>query len=299
MSFLLPKLLHQQILQGRLADLLQFITYALEGLLELDDARQVNRRTDDDQVYIQESPSIWHGGSINGFITMAMYLPEQDVFVAVFSNCDNNSPEDVTAKLAALAIGRPFEYRAMPMDNTALSRYTGVYANDYGQLRIITAAENRLYCQLGRGARVNVQAYQKDKFFFEDNVFQTIAFERNAAGDVEDLVLLSREGIEVWTKTNEPIPSSDGITLNEKLLERYIGEYEIRPEFTFAVTENQGRIFIQATRQGKLELFAETETTFFLKVNDAQLEFVKDDAGNIKKAILRQGGKITDAKKIR
>ena len=44
-------------------------------------------------------------------------------------------------------------------------------------------------------------------------------------------------------------------------------------------------------------MFAETENKFFLKVNDAQLEFVKDESGKVTKAILNQGGRTTDAKK--
>ncbi len=46
-------------------------------------------------------------------------------------------------------------------------------------------------------------------------------------------------------------------------------------------------------------MFAETPTAFFLKVNDAQLEFVKDDSGKVTKAILKQGGRETDARKIK
>jgi hypothetical protein len=46
-------------------------------------------------------------------------------------------------------------------------------------------------------------------------------------------------------------------------------------------------------------MFAESETKFFLKVNDAQLEFVKDDSGAIRKAVISQGGRTTDAKKVR
>ncbi|HEX2684342.1 MAG TPA: serine hydrolase domain-containing protein, partial [Ferruginibacter sp.] len=53
--------------------------------------------------FIQESPSLWHGGLINGFISMAMYLPKEDVYVVVLSNCNCMSPENVTAKLAAAA----------------------------------------------------------------------------------------------------------------------------------------------------------------------------------------------------
>ena len=56
---------------------------------------------------VQGSTSIEHGGGINGFLTMEKYLPEEDVFVAVFSNCTCNPPSDVATKIAALAIGKP------------------------------------------------------------------------------------------------------------------------------------------------------------------------------------------------
>ena len=46
-------------------------------------------------------------------------------------------------------------------------------------------------------------------------------------------------------------------------------------------------------------MFADTETKFFVKVNDAQFEFVKDDSGTVIKAILNQGGRQADAKKIK
>jgi hypothetical protein len=48
----------------------------------------------------------------------------------------------------------------------------------------------------------------------------------------------------------------------------------------------------------QLEMFAESNNKFFLKVNDAQLEFV-NESGKITKAILKQGGRTTDAMKIK
>ena len=87
--------------------------------------------------------------------------------------------------------------------------------------------------------------------------------------------------------------------MDEKILETYVGEYEIPSIMTFSVTKEQDKLFLQGEGQEKVELFAETETKFFLKVNDAQLEFVKDDSGKVTKAILNQGGRQTDAKKIK
>lgn len=80
--------------------------------------------------FIQQSPSIWHGGLIPGFFTMAMYLPKEDVYVVVLSNCNCNSPEIVTAKLAAIAIGKPYDYTEITIANPVLQTYAGVYENE-------------------------------------------------------------------------------------------------------------------------------------------------------------------------
>lgn len=247
--------------------------------------------------YIQESPSIWHGGMINGFIAMVIYLPKEDVFVTVYSNCECNSPEDITAKLAALAIGKPYEYKAVPVENALLPGYTGVYENEKGQQRIISVSENQLYSQLGRGPKSNLKAYQKDKFFFKDDAMVTIDFARNNKGEVEKLTTKRRTGNEIWNKTNKPVPTQSGIKVDEKILETYVGEYEITPEFTFSVTKEQDRLFVKATGQEKFEIFAETENKFFMNINDAQFEFVIE-SGKVTKAIVNQGGRTTDAKKI-
>jgi hypothetical protein len=57
-------------------------------------------------------------------------------------------------------------------------------------------------------------------------------------------------------------------------------------------------MFVQATGQEKLEMFAETNNKFFLKVNDARFEFV-NESGKITKVILKQGGRTAEAMKIK
>jgi len=56
------------------------------------------------------------------------------------------------------------------------------------------------------------------------------------------------------------------------------------------VTTEGGRLFIQATGQPRVEVFAEKETEFFVKVVDAQITFVKDDSGKVAAMILHQNG---------
>jgi CubicO group peptidase (beta-lactamase class C family) len=53
---------------------------------------------------IDGTPSREHGGSIFGFKTMGVYIPEKDIYVVGFSNCDCNSPTQLIRDIAALAL---------------------------------------------------------------------------------------------------------------------------------------------------------------------------------------------------
>jgi hypothetical protein len=48
-------------------------------------------------------PDREHGGSIFGFKSMAVYIPEKDIYVVGLTNCDCNSPTQVTLDIASLA----------------------------------------------------------------------------------------------------------------------------------------------------------------------------------------------------
>ncbi|MEP7254956.1 MAG: serine hydrolase domain-containing protein [Ferruginibacter sp.] len=45
-----------------------------------------------------------HGGSIFGFKSMGVYIPSEDIYVIGFSNCDCNSPTQVTLDIAKLVL---------------------------------------------------------------------------------------------------------------------------------------------------------------------------------------------------
>jgi len=52
---------------------------------------------------INGMPDREHGGSIFGFKSMAVYIPEKDIYVVGLTNCDCNSPTQVTRDIASLA----------------------------------------------------------------------------------------------------------------------------------------------------------------------------------------------------
>lgn len=55
------------------------------------------------------SPSISHGGGINGFLTSSMYFPDEKIFVAVFSNCTCHDPGSISSKMAEIALSQAGE----------------------------------------------------------------------------------------------------------------------------------------------------------------------------------------------
>jgi CubicO group peptidase (beta-lactamase class C family) len=89
------------------------------------------------------------------------------------------------------------------------------------------------------------------------------------------------------------------ITLDPKIYDAYIGQYEIAPQFVLTITREGNKLMGQATGQPAVELFPESETKFFLRVVDAQITFTKDAAGQVTGLVLRQGGRDIPAKKIK
>jgi len=80
------------------------------------------------------------------------------------------------------------------------------------------------------------------------------------------------------------------ITVPPKILADYVGSYELHPDFILVVTLENGQLMAQATGQPKFPIFAESETKFFLKVVDAQIEFFKNEKGEVTHLVLHQGG---------
>lgn len=88
------------------------------------------------------------------------------------------------------------------------------------------------------------------------------------------------------------------ITVSVETLDRHVGKYELKPGFILAITREGAHLFLQATAQPKLQLFAETERDFFLKAVDAQVTFEAGTDGRTSGLILHQGGAHMPAKRI-
>jgi len=89
------------------------------------------------------------------------------------------------------------------------------------------------------------------------------------------------------------------IAVEAKILEKYVGQYQIPPSIVITVTLENGKLLGQLAGQGKFGLLAESETFFFSKDVNAQITFVKDAQGLVTGLTLSQGGGNTPAQKIK
>lgn len=87
------------------------------------------------------------------------------------------------------------------------------------------------------------------------------------------------------------------VKIEEALLRKYIGVYEIVPQFKISISVENGQLIAQATGQPKFKLFAQNEKYFFVKAVEAEIEFIVNDKNEVEKLVLYQGGKTMPAKK--
>jgi CubicO group peptidase (beta-lactamase class C family) len=244
-----------------------------------------------------------HGGGINGFSTYEVAVPDAAVYVALLTNTDSapTPVAEVGLQLAALASGSPPEKpKTLALAPEALDTYVGVYAVEDGAERVITREGDQLVSQRTGGPRFKLIPVAADEFTVAETDTR-FRFQRDAGGKITGMEVDRRIGpLEQAQRTEKPLPKERvAIALDPALLDRYVGQYDLAPGMSLTVTRAGDRLMAQVTGQPQLEIFPESETQFFYKAVDAQVEFVRDPAGVVVSLIVHQGGRDVPAKKVR
>jgi CubicO group peptidase (beta-lactamase class C family) len=95
-----------------------------------------------------------------------------------------------------------------------------------------------------------------------------------------------------------PPKEHKGITVDPKIFDGYVGQYQLAPNFILTITREGDQLFAQATGQPKFQIFPESQRDFFLKVVDAQITFETDASGRATSLTLHQNGRDLPAKRI-
>jgi CubicO group peptidase (beta-lactamase class C family) len=100
-------------------------------------------------------------------------------------------------------------------------------------------------------------------------------------------------------KKAQEVTSHKEITLPIDVLKKYLGAYELQTSIDMLITLEGNHLMSQLSHQnrGKVPLFAETDTRFFTKIFDAQIDFVEDEHHVVTHLVLHQNG--SDKKALR
>lgn len=237
-----------------------------------------------------------HGGGIEGFNTEMAYYPDDKLTVIVLANLNGGAPGDIAGKLAAVVHGEKVvmqsERKEIKVPHEILAKYVGSYELAPGIFITMSLDGNQFFTQLTGQPKFEVFA-ETEKDFFLKVVDAQLTFEMDGQGKVTGLVLHQngRDQTAKRSETGPPPPKEHKeVAIDPKILDNYVGSYELAPNFILTVTREGDHLFTQATGQGKVEVFPESDHDFFLKVTDAQITFETDGQGKATALVLHQGG---------
>ncbi len=244
-----------------------------------------------------------HGGGIEGFNTSLAYYPDDKLAVVVLGNLNGGAPDQIAHQLGDLVHGQqvvlPTERKEVTVSPDTLAKYVGVYELAPGFDLAVTLEGTQLMTQATGQPKLPVYAEAQNKFFLKV-VDAQLEFFADDKGKVTH-VMLHQNGLDMkaMKKSDKvaPSPVRTEISVAPSILQKYVGDYELAPGIVISMTLENGQLMTQATGQPKFPMYAETESKFFLKVVDAQVEFFKDETGAVTYAILHQGGRDMRAAK--
>jgi len=244
---------------------------------------------------LQGLPTITHSGGIFGFGTNALYIPERDLFVAVFTNSDSGiqSAGLPMLRLAAQAIGKPFPtFTAVPADLAALEPMFGVYAieGEGDATRLFFARDGKLYTRRTGGSDGEVFAAGGNRFFYGPDNLNWFELKPEGAGGWAMLMHQNGEEKAERAVRSGPVPEVITIDVPREVLASYAGAYT-SPVAPIAVTVREdGVLTLAFGPQPPTALQATSETEFAVVGVDARIEFQRVD-GKVSALVLRQGGR--------
>jgi CubicO group peptidase (beta-lactamase class C family) len=264
---------------------------------------------------------VWHNGGTGGYRTFAGFTKGGDIGVVVLSN-SNVSVDDIGIHLLhpASDLDKP-----KPSIGTNLKHIIGKEGIEIGISTYWKLKENQPNDYDFGEDQLNMLGYfylgqeeiEKAISVFKINttVFPNSSNVHDSYGEALMKNEENEKAIASYRKSAELNPANTNaidmlkklgvdtegllkeVTIEDVILESYVGKYQLAPEFIITVTKDGKQMNLQATGQPKFGIFPKSETTFYLKVVDAQVVFNKNEDGKVESLTLFQGGQeITGAR---
>ena len=264
-----------------------------------------------------------HGGGINGFNTINYIVPQKGQVVILFSNAGGAPLNNMTNAIINILNDQEYKFPAKPLVDElnksiekdgiaeAISQFNKLksdkelYSYNEGELNLLGydfLRANKVEEAIAI-FKLNLQEFPKSW-----NVYDSYGEALTVKGEKEEAIENYKKSLELNPNNKQGIEQLKKLGVEYKVAEiivensiliKYAGEYQLFPEFILTIRVDGNRIFAQATGQSELELFPLSETKFYDKVVNAQMEFFADDKGGIEKMVLYQNNREMPAKKIK
>ncbi len=245
---------------------------------------------------IRDRPVVQHGGGIFGYSTSGYYVPDDEIFVAVFSNNPNAGMNGITAiRLAAAALGEPFPMpEAVAFDPAVHGRYEGLYEMEDSVEMSVWIEDGALYTQRAGQPRRQATPASDTEFFYKRALLNVEFVVENDA--VTGMVVHTADETMRAERVGDVPATKRDVSVSVEILERYVGVYVVREGFELTISREQDGLRAVATGQGGIELQARSETEFFNSQIGVDIEFVVEN-GQAVALIVRQGAQEIRAEK--
>ncbi len=234
---------------------------------------------------------IGHGGGINGFSTDSLFLPDQQIFVAVFANSDSPRIETsvVARKLAALAVGDAYpSFTKTAIDPKSIEAALGVY--DFGSAkRTFFVRDGKMIMQREGGPPLEVFSAGGNRFFYGSDSLSWFEL-TGAPGAIRQIAFYGEGATRPVTgsRTAPPPVETAAVAVPAATLATYIGSYTSLVGI-FVFTQDANGLVVKLGEQPAFPLKATSATTFEIPQVGAKIRFnVKD--GKAATITLFQGG---------
>lgn len=240
--------------------------------------------------------AIGHGGGIFGFVTDSVYVPKEDVFVAVFANSNSPAadPGSVMLRLAALAIDDPFPtFTGVSVDPATVEPWFGVYPVDNGERRFF-ARDGKFYTQRSGGSELQAFAAGNNRFFY-DNSLSWFEVSRDDKGVPVMAMYQQGSTRPELSKRSGPIPPAPkAADVSRETLEGYVGNYSVGGATAVVLLTDSG-LTVKLGDQPTLRLTPRSLTEFAVEGVDAKVVFNAAPGSPAASMTIHQGGRTMEA----
>ena len=245
---------------------------------------------------VRGAATIGHSGGIFGFSTDSLYIPEEDLFVAVLANSNSpkTNPSLVMRRLAALAIGKPFpDYEPQPLDLALLEAVAGRY--QFKEIvsepfaRDLFVSDGKLYTRREGSQQLEVFNAGNGIYYYGPDSATYFTLGRDEAGT--PVMNFHREGGEdadVGIRIGDVPSGPDDILLADADRAALVGTYKL-PIGPFTIGEQDGRMTGKLGPQESVVLQSYAPDRLGAPQFGAEFEF-KIENGRAVSMTLKQGG---------